>query len=156
MPGILEKARAHEGQRGVYLLTHPRSASNMFQTMMSKQPGYQSSGYKLFDAGFASLSQLEKGRLSEWPKEEREALNNAFRAGFNSLEDELEDARKNVSCEVSFVQVKRRKTEMDAVDPSYEMRSTLGERGRFAIEPHNDVLRFPFLAQDLNLLMYLM
>lgn len=65
--------------------------------MMSKQPGYQNSGYKLFDAGFASFSQLEKGRLSEWPREERQALYDAFRAGFDSLQDELEDASKNVS-----------------------------------------------------------
>jgi|SRR5690242_1218414 len=97
MPGRLEDARATEGRRGVYLLTHPRSASNMFQTMMLNQPKYQSSGYKLFDAGFASLSQLEKGRLSEWPTEERKALYDAFRSGFHSLEDELEDAQKKVS-----------------------------------------------------------
>ncbi|KAJ8110781.1 hypothetical protein OPT61_g6455 [Boeremia exigua] len=62
--------------------------------MMSKQPGYQNSGYKLFDAGFASLSQLEKGRLSEWSKEERETLYAAFRTGFDSLQDELDDAQQ--------------------------------------------------------------
>ena len=101
MPGRLETERP-DGRRGVYLLTHPRSASNLFQTMMSKQPGYQNSGYKLFNAGFASLSQLEKGRLSEWPEEERKALYNVFRAGFDSLQDELEDARKNVSTKLLF------------------------------------------------------
>lgn len=95
MPGRLEPE--HHGERGVYLLTHPRSASNLFQTMMSKQPGYQNSGYKLFDAGFASLTQLSRGRLSEWPEAERKALYGAFREGFDGLQDELEDARKNVS-----------------------------------------------------------
>ncbi|KAJ4982967.1 hypothetical protein SVAN01_11533 [Stagonosporopsis vannaccii] len=62
---------------------------------MAKQPGYQSSGYKLFEAGFASLSQLERGRISEWPVEERRALYDMFRSGFDSLGDELEDARRN-------------------------------------------------------------
>jgi hypothetical protein len=95
MPGRLEPER--HGERGVYLLTHPRSASNLFQTMMSKQPGYQNSGYKLFDAGFASLTQLSRGRLSEWPEAERKALYDTFRQGFDSLQDELENARKNVS-----------------------------------------------------------
>lgn len=95
MPGRVEPGR--HGQRGVYLLTHPRSASNLFQTMMSKQPGYQNSAYKLFDAGFASLAQLSKGRLSEWPDAERKALYDTFRVGFDSLQDELDDARKNVS-----------------------------------------------------------
>ena len=84
-------------RRGVYLLTHPRSASNMFQTMMAKQPGYQSSGYKLFDAGFATISQLNKGRLSERTEQERKALYDVFRTGFDKLQDELEDARANVS-----------------------------------------------------------
>lgn len=95
MPGIPDTARSEEGCRGVYLLTNPRSASNLFQTMMSKQPGYQNSGYKLFDAGFASLTQLEKGPLGQWPQEERESLYDAFQAGFDSLQDELEDAQKN-------------------------------------------------------------
>lgn len=95
MPGKLETA--HYGDSGVYLLSHPRSASNLFQTMMSKQPGYQNSGYKLFDAGFASLTQLNKGRLSGWQEGERRALYDSFRAGFDSLQDELEDARQNVS-----------------------------------------------------------
>lgn len=95
MPGKLEPE--HHGERGVYLLSHPRSASNLFQKMMSTQPGYQNSGYKLFDAGFASLTQLSKGRLSEWPEAERKALYDKFLQGFDSLQDELEDARKNVS-----------------------------------------------------------
>jgi hypothetical protein len=38
--------------------------------MMAKQPGYQNSGYKLFDAGFAALAELEKGKLCEWSEEE--------------------------------------------------------------------------------------
>lgn len=96
MPGRLDVG-TDEGRRGVYLLTHPRSASNMFQTMMSKQPGFQNSGYKLFDASFAWLTQLQRGRLSDWLEGDREALYNAFRAGFESLQDELDDAEKNVS-----------------------------------------------------------
>ncbi|KAF1346438.1 hypothetical protein EJ07DRAFT_169879 [Lizonia empirigonia] len=62
---------------------------------MAKQPGHQCSGYKVFDGGSASLSQLEKGRLSEWPEEERKALYDVYRDGFDKLQDELEDAQKN-------------------------------------------------------------
>ena len=74
----------------------------MFQTMMSKQPGYQNSGYKLFDAGFTSLVRLEEGRLTEWPEQERRRLYDAYRSGFDSLQDELEAAQKNVSTKASF------------------------------------------------------
>ncbi|CAG5186754.1 uncharacterized protein ALTATR162_LOCUS11694 [Alternaria atra] len=82
-------------RRGIYFLTHPRSASNLFQTMMSKQPGYQNSGYKLFDAGFATLAQLEQGKVSEMLEEEREKLYEMFRTAFGKLEDELDDCAKN-------------------------------------------------------------
>lgn len=67
----------------------------MFQTMLSKQPGYQNSAYKLFDAGFASLGQLQRGPLSRWPEQDRKALNDEYRKGFDSLQDELADAKKN-------------------------------------------------------------
>jgi hypothetical protein len=101
MPGTIETPQPSNGQapaiRGVYLLTHPRSASNMFQTMMAKQPGYQSTSYKLFDAGFASLMQMAKGPLSQWSEEERKGLYGVFEAGFEKLQDELTDAKKNVS-----------------------------------------------------------
>lgn len=103
MPGLLETARDGEGCHGVYLITHPRSASNMFQTMMAKQPDFQNTGYKLFDAGFATLSQLARGPLSRLPEEERNALYNAFRAGFDDMQDELEDAQKNVSTQGQFM-----------------------------------------------------
>jgi hypothetical protein len=96
MPGKFKADNVPE-RRGVYLLTHPRSASNLFQTMMSKQPGYQNSGYKLFDAGFATLGQLQRGPLSEWPEEDRKALYDKFLAGWESLQDEVADAKKNVS-----------------------------------------------------------
>ncbi|KAF2831518.1 hypothetical protein CC86DRAFT_366867 [Ophiobolus disseminans] len=62
---------------------------------MAKQPGYQISSYKLFGSAFALLSELHRGPLRQWPKDEREARYAAFRAGFESLEDELADAKKN-------------------------------------------------------------
>jgi hypothetical protein len=65
--------------------------------MMSKQPGYQNSGYKLFEGGFATLMALPKGPLSEWPEEEREGLYQTFLTAFGKLEDELDDCAKNVS-----------------------------------------------------------
>lgn len=104
MPGRTEAARASDAptRRGVYLLTHPRSASNMFQTMMSKQPGYQNSGYKLFKSGFATLMQLDRGRLSEWSDEERDALYRTYQEGFEDLQDELADAKKNVSTQMAL------------------------------------------------------
>ncbi|KAF2026875.1 hypothetical protein EK21DRAFT_73227 [Setomelanomma holmii] len=67
----------------------------MFQTMLAKQPGYQVSGYKLFEAGFATLAQLQRGRLSEWPKSDRNRLYDVFRAGWEKLQDEVANASQN-------------------------------------------------------------
>jgi len=61
------------------------------------QPGYQGSGYKLFDAGFNTLMQLEKGPWSEWPEEHRKAVCDTYRKGFEDLQQEIADAKKNVS-----------------------------------------------------------
>ncbi|KAH5566636.1 hypothetical protein HBI24_233290 [Parastagonospora nodorum] len=97
MPGKIETAEGSDvpERRGVYLLTHPRSASNMFQIMMAKQPGYQNSGYKLFDAGFMSVGQMHRGRLSEWPEDDRTAAFAAFQKGWENLQNEVADAQKN-------------------------------------------------------------
>lgn len=99
MPSRIETTNESDTpeRRGVYLLTHPRSASNLFQTMMAKQPGYQNSSYKLFDAGFAGLAQLPRGPLGQWPVEDRKALYELFRAGFESLEKEVAETKMNVS-----------------------------------------------------------
>ena len=120
MPGLTDTAHLGEGRRGVYLLTNPRSASNLFQTMMSKQPGFQSASYKFFDAGFGSLMQLEKGPLSQWPQEERKALYDAYQAGFDSLQDEFEDAQKNVSIALLLLILEMRAGCMDILD-DYEV-----------------------------------
>ncbi|KAH7067420.1 hypothetical protein BKA63DRAFT_536889 [Paraphoma chrysanthemicola] len=62
---------------------------------MAKQPGYQNSGYKFFDVGFAALSQMPRGPLSNWPEEERDTLYDMFRKGFENLQDEVADAERN-------------------------------------------------------------
>lgn len=87
-------------RNGVYLLTIARSASNLFQTMNAKQPGYQCSGYKLWDAGFDTIEQFAaKGRWSEWPEADRTAVTEKFRKCFDDLQDEIADAKRNVSCD---------------------------------------------------------
>lgn len=87
-------------RRGVYLLTHPRSASNLFQTMMSKQRSYgadvQSSGYHFFDASFPTICQLDRGNFASWPEEEREGLYAPYKAAFEKLNGELSNAEKEV------------------------------------------------------------
>jgi hypothetical protein len=104
MPGIIDTNSAPSSnvpeRAGVYLLTHPRSASNLFQTMMEKQPGYQTSSYKLFDAAFVSLMKLSDGPLSEKPKEERDQIYDVYRKGYQSLQDELADAKSKVRVQV--------------------------------------------------------
>jgi hypothetical protein len=87
-------------RRGVYLLTHPRSASNLFQTMMSKQRSHgadvQSSGYHFFDAAFPLLCQMDRGSISGWTEAEREVLYEPYKAGFEKLTNELANAEKEV------------------------------------------------------------
>jgi hypothetical protein len=100
MPGILNTNSAPTGdvpeRAGVYLLTHPRSASNLFQTMMDKQPGYQTSGYKFFGAAQKALLMADDEPLSAKSAEQREELYTAFRDGYKSLLDELADAKSKV------------------------------------------------------------
>jgi hypothetical protein len=83
-------------RRGVYLLSHPRSASNLLQRMVAKQPGYQNSGYMLWWAGQEALDRLHKGRWSEWPEDDRKAVYDAFRKGWDNLQDEVANANRNV------------------------------------------------------------
>ena len=104
MPGAISTPSQVNGDhgppahvRGVYHITQPRSASNLFQKLMSKQPEFQNSGYKLFEAGFATMSKVEHGPLSAWPEEQRQKLYDTFKAAFESMQDELDDAEKNVS-----------------------------------------------------------
>lgn len=84
-------------RRGVYLLTNPRSASNMFQTMMSKQPGVRSSGYQFFDASFPALMQMEKGSLSSRSESDREGLYDNYRAAWERVQDDMAMAEEKVS-----------------------------------------------------------
>lgn len=84
-------------RKGVYLLTHPRSASNLFQKMMEKQPGVQGSGYQFFEAAFPALMQIEQGSLSGRDEAGREAIFAPYRAAFEKLKGEVAGAKANVS-----------------------------------------------------------
>ncbi|KAL6153388.1 hypothetical protein ACJQWK_03960 [Exserohilum turcicum] len=97
MPGTIQTQQtAPEAPqcRGIYHLTHPRSASNLFQTMMAKQPGFEASSYKLFEAGVRIFFDVEKGPLSTWPEEERKELQENFQKAFDEMQDEMEEAEK--------------------------------------------------------------
>ena len=90
-------------RRGVYLLTHPRSASNLFQTMMAKQRSYgadvQSSSYHFFDASFSMIMQMGRGSLEgpSWTEADRAALYEPYKAAFEALSGELAKAEQQVS-----------------------------------------------------------
>lgn len=90
-------------RRGVYLLTHPRSASNLFQTMMAKQKSrgadVQSSSYHFFNAAFAMFMQMGRGSLqsSNWTEADRAALYEPYKAAFEGLNGELASADQKVS-----------------------------------------------------------
>ncbi|EUC42049.1 hypothetical protein COCMIDRAFT_104562 [Bipolaris oryzae ATCC 44560] len=92
MPGAISCDAPAEGICGIYHITHPRSASNLFQKMMGQQPGFQYSSYKLFGAGFGALTQLQRGPLGSWPEEDREKLFGVFEAGFEGMIEEVEGA----------------------------------------------------------------
>jgi hypothetical protein len=90
-------------RRGVYLLTHPRSASNLFQTMMAKQRSHgadvQSSSYHFFNAAFAMFMQMGRGSLqsSNWTEADHAALYEPYKAAFEALNGELANAEQHVS-----------------------------------------------------------
>lgn len=90
-------------RRGVYLLTHPRSASNLFQTMMAKQKSHgadvQCSSYHFFNASFAVFTQMGRGSLQSpsWTDADRTALHEPYKAAFEALNGELANAEQHVS-----------------------------------------------------------
>ncbi|CAA9959799.1 hypothetical protein PTMSG1_03207 [Pyrenophora teres f. maculata] len=98
MPGLIQHTNDNDGPPshviGVYHITHPRSASNLFQNMMAKQPGYQKSGYKLYDAAFMTMAWLEDGPLGGRSQEERETLYETFRKGWEAMLDDCESAER--------------------------------------------------------------
>lgn len=95
-------------RRGVYLLTHPRSASNLFQTMMAKQKSHgkdvQSSSYHFFDASFGTFMQMGRGGLGNWTEADRTALYEPYQAAFEKLNEELANAAQQVSLTDNYVQ----------------------------------------------------
>jgi hypothetical protein len=90
-------------RRGVYLLTHPRSASNLFQTMMAKQRSHgadvQCSSYHFFNAAFGMFMQMGRGSLqsSNWTEADRAALYEPYKEAFEALNGELASAEQKVS-----------------------------------------------------------
>ena len=68
MPSSTGTERA--GTRGVYLLTHPRSASWLFHKMIEKQAAEHSS-YYFYRAAFPTRCGLDKGSLSDWSEQDR-------------------------------------------------------------------------------------
>jgi hypothetical protein len=101
-------------RRGVYLLTHPRSASNLFQTMMSKQRSHgndvRCSSYHFFDASFPTMMQMNRGSLesSNWTESERATLYEPYKAAFVKLNEELANAEANVSPPLFYSQEEER------------------------------------------------
>lgn len=110
-------------RRGVYLLTHPRSASNLFQTMMSKQKSHgvdvQSSGYHFFDASFPTLVQMDKGSLKGWTDAQREGLYEPYKAAYEKLNGELANAEKEVREYVSLCLMERGNTAISTGEVSF-------------------------------------
>ena len=90
-------------RRGVYLLTHPRSASNLFQTMMAKQKSrgavVQCSSYHFFNASIAVFMQMGRGNLQSpsWTDADRAALHEPYKAAFEALDEELANAEQQAS-----------------------------------------------------------
>jgi hypothetical protein len=109
MPHSEDLTNGHSGngskptRRGVYLLTHPRSASNLFQTMMAKQRSHgkdvQCFSYHFFDASFPTMMHMNRGSLesASWSPEDRAALYEPYKAAFEKLNQELTNAEANVS-----------------------------------------------------------
>ena len=100
--GLAANGHAHP-RKGVYLLTHPRSASNLFQKMMEKQPGVQGSGYHFFQAAFPALMQIDQGSLSGRDEAGREAIFGPYQEAYEKLKDELASAKANVSLMSNFI-----------------------------------------------------
>lgn len=71
--------------------------------MMAKQTSYgaevQGSGYHFFDAAFKPMMAMDRGSLNspKWPKAERDALYEPYKAAFEKLNGELAKAEENVS-----------------------------------------------------------
>ena len=91
-----------KNDQGLILLTHPRSASNLFQKMLSEQPSVYRSGYNFYDAALAAFAQIRRGRLSDLSEADREAIFQPYKASYESMCKEIETAGKQVTDYCSF------------------------------------------------------
>lgn len=76
-------------RRGVYLISHPRSCSNLFMRMLSEQPHVRQLHYFFTPALMAVQKGLPNGPLKDMPESEREEIYGAYRECYEKFEDEV-------------------------------------------------------------------
>ncbi|KAI7308092.1 hypothetical protein KC315_g13523 [Hortaea werneckii] len=85
-------AKAH---KPVMLFTNPRTASNLLQKLLSKQDGFEHSGYIFFDASFNMLFQLlNSGPAKDAAPEEWQKHMDAYQACFEKFLAAIEEHKQ--------------------------------------------------------------
>ncbi|CBX90443.1 hypothetical protein LEMA_P065690.1 [Plenodomus lingam JN3] len=142
MPGKIDDASSKPKRRGVYLLTHPRSASNLFQTMMANQPGFQNSAYLIFEASFTIFESFNhKESWSDWSEDEWKTLQDGFQKCFGKMLEEMADAESKARRGGKQVFIKEHVIFMG---PYPLLKSVYGEKGA----PPPIIMHHPDEAQD--------
>ena len=78
------------------MLTCPRSASNLFQTMLAKQPHHKSTSYYFFNSGMACMGAITKGRWADLDEVKRRELTDSYQSGYNQLAAEVHKTKSEV------------------------------------------------------------
>lgn len=89
-------ASVRPATRGTYLITMPRTASNLFQKMMGQQKVHHA-GYFFLDLALAIHSKISQGRLSEFDKTEIQEMHAMYRSAWERMMAELAIAESKVS-----------------------------------------------------------
>lgn len=77
-------------------VTHPRTASNLFQKILSTQPGVHIANYAFYEGALKSFMQIASGSLDQLPETERLAIFERYQESYATWLAGISTAREKV------------------------------------------------------------
>ena len=82
---------------GLYLLTSPRSCSNLLKMMMSRQPHVKSTAYFFFDPSLKTWKHLAEKDWNDIPESDRQALFESYQQCYEKMREKRAEINGTVS-----------------------------------------------------------